>query len=80
MLRSVVRYNKENAPRKNELPQKTYLAKQMICPIGLEVEKFMIAYCTVETNTKTWMHAPSVKLHGTRKGRQMRVSRSEEVP
>jgi len=24
---------------KNELPEKTYLAKQMICPIGLEVEK-----------------------------------------
>ena len=24
---------------KNELPKKTYLAKQMICPIGLEVEK-----------------------------------------
>ena len=26
-------------PEKNELPEKTYLAKQMICPIGLEVEK-----------------------------------------
>ena len=25
--------------QKNELPEKTYLAKQMICPIGLEVEK-----------------------------------------
>ena len=24
---------------KNELPEKTYLAKQMICPIGLKVEK-----------------------------------------
>jgi hypothetical protein len=24
---------------KNELPEKTYLAKQMICPISLEVEK-----------------------------------------
>ena len=24
---------------KNELPKKTYLAKQMICPIGLKVEK-----------------------------------------
>ena len=24
---------------KNELPEKIYLAKQMICPIGLEVEK-----------------------------------------
>ena len=42
---------------KNELLEKTYLAKQMICPIGLEVEKFtrvpLIAYYTVETNTKT---------------------------
>ena len=68
----------------NELPEKTYLAKQMICPISLEVEKStrvpMIAYCTVEKNTKTWTSAPSVKLHGTRKGRQMRVPRLEEVP
>ena len=24
---------------KNKLPEKTYLAKQMICPIGLEIEK-----------------------------------------
>ena len=36
---------------KNELPEKTYLAKQMICPIGLEVEKIhacsnnCILYC-----------------------------------
>ena len=69
---------------KNELLEKTYLAKQMICPIGLEVEKStrvpMIAYCTMEKNTKTWTSAPSVKLHGTRKGRQMRVPRPEEVP
>ena len=46
---------------KNELPKKTYLAKQMICPIGLEVEKIH-AYCTVEKNTKTWTSAPNVKL------------------
>jgi hypothetical protein len=70
---------------KNNLLEKTYLAKQMICPIGLEVEKKsmrvpMIAYCTVETNTKTWMHATSVKLHGARKGHQMRVLRPKEVP
>jgi hypothetical protein len=26
-------------PKGSELPEKTYLAKQMICPIGLEVEK-----------------------------------------
>ena len=42
---------------KNKLPEKTYLAKEMICPIGLEVKKFtcvpMIAYCTEEKNTKT---------------------------
>ena len=36
---------------KNELPKKTYLTKQMICPIGLEVEKIhacsndCILYC-----------------------------------
>ena len=71
-------------PEKNKLLEKTYLAKQMICPIGLEVEKStrvpMIAYYTVEKNTKTWTSTPSVKLHGTRKGRQMRVPRPEEVP
>ena len=64
---------------KNELPEKTYLAKQMICPISLEVEKIQ-AYCTVEKNTKTWTSAPSVKLHGIRKSHQMRVPRPEEVP
>ena len=69
---------------KNELPEKTYLAKQMICPIGLEVEK--IYACSNDCilyrgkNTKTWTSAPSVKLHGTRKGHQMRVPRPEEVP
>jgi hypothetical protein len=26
-------------PEDNKLPEKTYLVKQMICPIGLEVEK-----------------------------------------
>ena len=26
-------------PSPNELPQKTYEAKQMICPLGLEVQK-----------------------------------------
>jgi hypothetical protein len=72
-------------PEKNELPEKTYLAKQMICPIGLKVEKKskhvpMIAYCTVKTNTKTQMRAPSVKLHDIRKGPQMRVPRPDEVP
>ena len=71
-------------PEKNELPEKTYLAKQMICPIGSRLKKSMhvpmIAYCTMEKNTKTWISAKSVKLHGTRKGRQMRVPRLEEVP
>ena len=70
MLRSVVRYNKENAPRKNELLEKTYLAKQMIA-LASRLKKsthvLMIAYCTVEKNTKTWTSAPSMKLHGTRK-------------
>jgi hypothetical protein len=70
-------------PDPNELLGKTYLAKQMICPIGLEVKKSMhvrmIAYCTAEIKN-TWMHASSLKLHGTSKGLQMRVGRLEEVP
>ena len=71
---------------KNELPEKTYLTKQMICLIisASRLKKSTrvptIAYYTVEKNTKTWTSAPSVKLHGTRKGRQMRVLRPEEVP
>ena len=64
--------------------EKTYLAKQMICPLASRLKKstrvLMIAYYTMEKNTKTWTSAPSVKLHGTRKGRQMRVPRPEEVP
>ena len=71
-------------PEKNELLEKTYLAKQMICPSASRLKKStrvpMIAYCTVEKNTKSWTSAPSVKLHGIRKGRQMRVPRPEEVP
>jgi hypothetical protein len=56
----------------------------MICPIGLEVEKStrvaIIAYYTMEKNTKTWISAHSVKLHGTKKGHQMMVPRREEAP
>ena len=67
---------------KNELSEKTYLAKQMICHIGLEVEKIHACSndCILyrEKNTKTWTSAPSVKLHGIRKGRQMRVPRPEQ--
>ena len=69
---------------KNELPEKTYLAKKMICPISLEVEK--IHACSNDCilyrgeKYKDLDKCPSVKLHGTRKGRQMRVPRPEEVP
>ena len=70
-------------PEKNELPKKTYLTKQMICPISLKVKKSMcvpmIAYCTIEMNTKTWMRAPSVKLHGIRKGYQMGLPSPKEA-
>ena len=69
---------------KNELLEKTYLAKQMICPISLKVEKIHVCSndCILYRgeNTKTWTSAPSVKLHSTRKGHQMRVPRPEEVP
>ena len=48
---------KKMLPKKNELPEKTYLAKQMICPSASRLKKStcvpMIAYCTVEKNTKT---------------------------
>ena len=59
-------------PTKNELPEKTYLAKQMICPIGLEVEKStrvpMNAYCTMEKNTKTWTSAPKCEVPRYKEG------------
>jgi hypothetical protein len=82
-LRSVVRYNKKNAPRKNELPEKTYLAKQMIYPIGLEVEKIYACsnnFILYHGDEFKDLRAPSVKLHGIRKGHPMRVPRPEEVP
>jgi len=44
-------------PAQHKSQEKTYQTRQMICPIGLEVEKSMhvamIAYCTVKKNTKT---------------------------
>ena len=59
-------------PEKNELPEKTYLAKQMICPIGLEVEKIHAFSndCILYRGEKykDLDKSPSVKLHGTRKG------------
>jgi hypothetical protein len=71
-------------PAKNKLTEKTYEAKQIICPIDLEVKKStgvpMIAYCIMEKNTKNWTSASSVKLHNTRKGCQLMVPRPEEVP
>ena len=67
----------------NELPEKTYLTKQMICPIGLEVEK--IHACS---NDCILYHGDEYKdldvcpkCEAPRyKGRQMRVPRLEEVP
>jgi hypothetical protein len=40
----------------------------------------MIAYCNMHTNTKTWMCAPSVKLHGTRKGCQNEGTKTRGGP
>jgi hypothetical protein len=43
--------------KKTSWQKKTYLTKQMICPMVSRLKKsmhaLMIAYCTVETNTKT---------------------------
>jgi len=43
-------------PEGNELPKTTYEAKQIVCPMGLEVEKIdparMTVYCTMVKKTK----------------------------
>ena len=66
------------------MPEKTYLAKQMICLIGLEVEKIHACFndCILyrREKYKDLNKCPSVKLHDTRKGCQMRVPRPEKVP
>ena len=71
-------------PEKNELLEKTYLAKQMICPVGLEVKKIHACYndCILYRGEKykDLDKCPKCELHGTRNGRQMRVPRPEEVP
>jgi hypothetical protein len=31
-----------NAPRKNELPESTYRARRMLCPLSMEAEKILM--------------------------------------
>lgn len=68
----------------NELPEKAYLAKQMIYPIELNVEKVHVCYnyCILYfgDNMKTWMCAHSVKFRDTSNASQIRIIRPEEGP
>ena len=48
-------------PKDNELPTIMYEAKQLVCPLGLEVQK--IHACpndciSTEASTRIWMHVP----------------------
>jgi len=56
----------------NELPITTYEAKQVVCPLGLEIQK--IHACLNDYilyhggNTRIWMHVQYVRHHGIRSG------------
>ena len=49
----VLKIFKKNLPKDNELPDTTYAAKKVVCPLGLEVQKIhacpndCILYCGV---------------------------------
>ena len=52
---------KKMLPKDNELPATTYEAKQLICPLGLEVQKIHACPTTAsstEESTRIWMHVP----------------------
>jgi hypothetical protein len=59
-------------PKPNELPATTYEAKQVVCPLGLEIQKIHVcpntASCTVARTTRIWMNAPYEKRRGIRSG------------
>ena len=68
---------------KNELPEKTYLAKQMICPIVLEVEKIHVCFndCILYHGEKYKDLDKCPKCEAPQyNGHHMRVPRLEEVP
>ena len=55
-------------PNPNELPENTYKAKQMICPMGLEVQKIHAChndYILYRGNYKDLTHVQCAKLPGT---------------
>ena len=56
----------------NELPTTMYEAKQVVFPLGLEIQKIpyvlMTASSTVGRNTRIWMHVRYVRHHGIRSG------------
>ena len=48
-------------PKDNELPATTYEAKQLVYPLGLEVQKIHACPTTassIEASTRIWMHVP----------------------
>ena len=71
-------------PEKNKLPEKTYLAKQMICPIGLEVEK--IHACSNDCifyrgeKYKDLDKCPKCEAPWYKEGQSDEVPRPKEVP
>jgi hypothetical protein len=60
-------------PEGNQVAESVYKAKKIICPLGIEVEKFMhariVVYCSVEI-MQTLTSALSVGMIGTR-GKKM---------
>ena len=59
---------KKLLPNPNELPENTYQAKQMICPMGLEVQKIHACpndYILYRGDYKDLTHVQCAKLPGT---------------
>jgi hypothetical protein len=52
-------------PTPNELPENTYQAKQMICSMGLVVQKIHACPNDCKAITKTWTRVQCAKLPGT---------------
>jgi hypothetical protein len=51
---------KKKLPKDNKLPDSTYEAKKVLCPLGLEVQKIhalMTASSTTVRSTRIWKHA-----------------------
>ena len=80
----LLKIQKKMLPKDNELPSTTYEAKQVVCPLGLEIQKIhacpndCILY--VARSTRSWMHALYVTRRGIRSSEMALVMLRANVP